>query len=98
MGFFRALITLGHHDKSVVHPAVELDIYGAQKLEAVLIARKHVSANKLRENQVYFGLASAMKTLLVMAANDVGPYRATDKATAEELARMFAAYVGIRLG
>ncbi|MFU8814567.1 MAG: TetR/AcrR family transcriptional regulator [Pseudomonadales bacterium] len=97
MGFFRALITLGHHDKSVVDPAVELDMYGAQRLEAYLIERKYVTAKQLRENQVYFALASAMKTLLVMAANDVGPYRATDQATAEELARMFAGYVGIRL-
>jgi AcrR family transcriptional regulator len=97
MGFFRALITLGHHDKSVVHPAVELDLYGAAKLEACLVERKLVVAKKLRPNQVYFALASAMKTLLVMAANEVGPYRATDRATAEELARMFAGYVGIKL-
>jgi AcrR family transcriptional regulator len=96
MGFFRALITLGHHDKSVVHPAVELDMYGAQQLEALLVRRKLVNAKKLRPNQVYFALASASKTLVVMAANEVGPYRATDQATAQELARMFATYLGVR--
>jgi AcrR family transcriptional regulator len=96
IGFFRAMITLGHHDKSVVHPAVELDRYGAGKLEDLLIERGYVSRKKLRPDQVYFALASAMKTMLVMAANEVGPYRANDPETARELARMFAAYLGIR--
>ncbi len=97
MGFFRALITLGHHDKSVVHPAVELDLYGARKLEEYLIQRKYVAQKKLGEMQVYFALAAVMKTLLVMTANDTGPFRATDRETAEELAKMLATYLGIRL-
>lgn len=97
IGFFRALITLGHHDKSVVHPAVELDLYGAGRLEEYLIARKLVRKSQLSENQVYFALAAVMKTLLVMACNEAGPFRATDRKTAEEMARMMAGYLGIRL-
>jgi len=97
MGFFRGLITLAHHDKSVVSPAVALDMYGADKLEAYLVQRKWVTRSKLREQQVYFALASAMKTMLVMAANDVGPFRATDQATSRELALMMGAYLGIRM-
>lgn len=97
MGFFRALVTLGHHDKSVVHPAVELDMYGAQRLEAYLIERKLVRKNKLRKHQVYFAIAAVMKTLLVMSANDVGPFRASDRKTAEEMAELMAGYLGIRL-
>jgi AcrR family transcriptional regulator len=97
IGFFRALITLGHHDKSVVHPAVELDLYGARKLEEYLIARKLVGRRGFAANQVYFGIAAVMKTLLVMACNDVGPYRATDRRTFEELARMLGGYLGLRM-
>lgn len=97
MGFFRGLITLGHHDKSVVNPAVELDLYGARKLEAYLVERKLIDPQRLRDNQVYFALAAAMKTMLVMAANDVGPFRATDESTARELSRMVAGYLEIPL-
>lgn len=97
VGFFRALVTLGHHDKNVVHPAVELDLYGAQKLESYLIERKFIRRQKLRENQVYFAITTVMKTLLVMALNDVGPFRATDSRTAEEMARLLGAYLGIRM-
>lgn len=48
-------------------------------------------------NQVCFALAVVMKTLLVMACNEPGPYRANDGQTAEELAEMLAGYLGIRL-
>lgn len=95
VGFFRSLIVIGHHDKSVVDPMVELDMYGAGKLEVYLTERGLIDPARLRRHQVYFALAAAMKTMLIMSVNDVGPFRATDGATAAEMARMMAAYLDI---
>lgn len=97
VGFSRALVTLGHHDKKVVHPAVKLDQYGAKKLESYLIDQKYMRRHRLRTGQVYFALSTVTKTLLVMTLNDAGPFRTADRRTTEEFAQLLARYLGIRV-
>ena len=97
MGFFRALITLGHHDKSVAEPGVELDRYGATRLQEYLVARRILDPKCLEKDDVYFALATVVKSLIVTAAMNAGPYRATDPRTARKLARMLARYLSIDL-
>ena len=95
LGFFRARVSLGYEDKEMLLAGLEVDIYAAQRLEACLIERKLIARKKLRENQVYFGVASAMKVLLALAAQDVGLFRVSDKETVEELALMVGRYLGM---
>jgi AcrR family transcriptional regulator len=96
VGFFRALVTLAHKDKSVIDPAIALDRYSAEKALEYMLRRGFVKPGALDVDTVYFGLSSIGRVLALMALNDVGPYRANDPATARELTRMLAGYLGIR--
>lgn len=97
IGFFRALITLGHHDKSVVGPGVELDRYGAARLQEYLVARGLIDPSRIDKDDVYFALATIHKSLVMTAAMAAGPYRASEPRTARKLARMLAGYLDIDL-
>ena len=54
-----------------------------------------IARKKLRENQVYFGVTSAMKVLLALTAQDVGLFRVSDRETVEELALLVGRYLGM---
>lgn len=97
IGFFRAMLALGHHDKRAVEPVVDMDLFAAKKLEEHLVAQKITSRRRLREGQVYFGLSAVTRAIVIMSANDVGPFRATDRRSAEEFAEMLGSYLGLDL-
>lgn len=97
MGFFRALITLGHHDKSVAGPGVELDRYGAERLERYLIERGMLDPKGLGKDDVYFALTTIVKSMIVTAAMNAGPYRASEARSARKFARLFAGFLSIDL-
>ena len=94
IGFQRALLSVGHHNKDVVSSATALDLYGAEKLGHFLIKRKFTTKAKLRPNQVYFALSIVTKSLTVMALNNAGPFYAQDDETIIELALLLEAYFG----
>ena len=94
IGFQRALISVGHHNKDVVSSAAVLDIYGAEKLEHFMIKRKFTTKAKLRPNQVYFALSTVTKSLTVMALNNAGPFYAQDDETIIEHALLLEGYFG----
>lgn len=98
VGFFRALISLGHHDKSVVGRGVELARYGATRLQEYLVARGLLDPKKIEKDDVYFALAMIHRSLVMSAAMGAGgPYGASEPRTARKLARMLANFLAIDL-
>jgi AcrR family transcriptional regulator len=97
IGFFRAMLALGHHDKRAVEPVVDMDLFAAARLEEHLVAHKMISRRKLRNGQVYFGLSAVTRAVVIMSANDVGPFRAMDRRTRMEFAEMLGRYLGLDL-
>jgi len=96
IGFFRGMITLGHHDKSVPGKIAELDIYIRELLMDSLIEKGFLAAGDVSEEQFFMAYSMAAKNLLVMQLNDIGPLKGMDSATHRELARMFVSYLGIK--
>ena len=95
VGFLRAMVTLGHHNKDVLDHILIGDFQAAEQLEDYLVKRKFLSRRKLRDKQVYASYTSMTKTLLVTALNDYGPFRVTDKKFIKELAHMMHAHLGL---
>lgn len=96
IGFMRALFAIGSQDKPQAETPEGLDRYGAEKFEAFLIKRKLVSRSKLRPDQVYIGLSTVTRALVVMHLN-APKDRPPSDTIISELAEMLAAYLGVRL-
>jgi len=94
VGFFRALVSLGHTDPSVVAPGVDLDRRTATLLHDFLTTRGWLRPG-IDAEHVYFGLASVTKILAMMALTGAGPYRPDSEKTARELARMLQRYIDL---
>ena len=96
IGFYRGMITLGHHDKSVPGKIAEIDIYIRELLMDSLIERRFLAEGLVSEERLFMAYSMAAKTLLMMLLNEVGPLGGLDPATHRELARMFVSYLGIK--
>ncbi len=96
-GFFRALVTLGHQDKSVFPPGVAMDRHGADRVADVLLARGFIDPRDMDREQVYFAVASVSKVLVLMTLIDTNAHRATDEFTVEQLTIMLARYLQIEI-
>ena len=96
IGFFRGMITLGHHDKSVPGKIAELDISVRELLMDSLIEKGFLAAGDVSKEQFYMAYSMAAKTLLIMLLIAVGPLGGLDPATHRELARMLVSYLGIK--
>ena len=96
IGFFRGMITLAHHDKSVPGKIAELDNDIRDLLMESLIEKGFLSAGAVSEERFFMAYSMAAKTLLVMQLNEVGPLSGLDSATHRELAHMFVSYLGIK--
>lgn len=97
VGFIRAMLTLAPREKEILDPIVEGDNRAARLLEEELLKRKLVKPDKLREDQVFFACGVMKKTLVVMANNDSGVFRADEEQTIDELVEVMAAYLSIKI-
>lgn len=95
IGFFRGLVTLGQQDASVVAPGVELDRYGAEKLQAHLIRHGLVRIDDLPRDAVYIGLASITRSLVMSELLATGRRRISRTRLEQEHARMLSSYLGL---
>ena len=95
IGFLRAMISLGQHDKTVPARIASIDYMLAKSLETYLTDKGWVKANDLREHQMYFACSITIKKLLVMSLNEAGPIGVMDPKTHRELSQMLIAYLGI---
>jgi AcrR family transcriptional regulator len=91
-GFFRALITLGHKDKTVFPATTELDRHGATVIARLLEARGAINGTQADYERVYFGVASTIKYLVLMTLH--GHAIASPDVTARAAA-MLARYLDI---
>lgn len=96
-GFFRALVTLGHQDKSVFPPGVDMDRYGADRVADLLLARGFIDPRDMDRENVYFGVASVAKVMIMMTLTGSGAYGANDEFTVEQLTNMLARYLQIEI-
>lgn len=96
-GFFCALVTLGHQDKSVYPPGIDMDRHGANRVADLLLARGFIDPRDIDREKVYFGIASATKTMIMMTLTGGGGYRATDEYTVEQLTSMLASHLKIEI-
>lgn len=96
-GFFRALITVSHKDKTVFPPGLEMDRYGAKVLYKLLASRGFIEPGVVDEEQVYFAIAGISKIMILMTLFASGGYRASDEYSIQELTAMFARYLRIEL-
>lgn len=94
-GFFRALVTLGHQDKTVFPPGIDMDRHGANRVADLLLARGFISPRDIDREKVYFGIASVSKIMIMMTLTGGGGYRATDEFTVQQLTTMLASYLEI---
>jgi AcrR family transcriptional regulator len=97
-GFFRALVTLGHKDKSVLPPATAMDRHGASRMADLLLARGFLDHRTIDREQVYFAIYGVARILVLMTLSraDIG-YHPTDERTIEELVLMMARYLQIEV-
>lgn len=96
-GFFRALVTLGHQDKTVFPPGVDMDRHGADRVADLLLARGFIDPRDMDREKVYFGVASVAKVMILMTLTGGGAYGATDDYTVEQLTNMLASYLQIEI-
>ena len=95
--FFRALVTLGHQDKSVIPPGIDMDRHGADRVAELLLARGFIDPRDIDREQVFFGISSITQAMIMMTITAGGGYRVTDDFTVEHLTSMLASYLGIRI-
>lgn len=96
IGFMRALFAVGSQNKAEDETPEGLDRYGAAKFEDFLIKRRLVRRSELRPDQVYIGLSTVTRALVVMQLNAPKDRSPNDRIIAE-LAQMLAAYLGVKL-
>jgi AcrR family transcriptional regulator len=97
-GFFRALVTLGHKDKSVLPPAISMDRHGASRMADLMLVRGFLDHRTIDREQVYFAIYCVSRILVLMTLSraNIG-YHPTDERTIEELALMVARYLQIEV-
>ncbi len=96
VGFIRAMLTLAPRENEIIDPLIVTDQLAADLLEAELLKRKLIKPGELRTGQVYFACGVMKKTLVVMANNESGLYRADEDKLIDELIEVIAAYLSVK--